>query len=424
MTATNSQRWRYHAADSTGVDVAGEIDAASERDAVDALRRRALWVTSLEPMRMEARLDVPKDGAFHETTRPMSTARAWLARLTGDSVASELAVITRAMSTLLAAGVPLDRALAYAAGPSSRPELQRAFSAVRDGVRKGESLSGAMSREPVFPALFGPTLSAGEASGTLDTSLETIADHLDRAEAMRARLRAALAYPALLGVASIGGVVVILLMVVPRFATLIADSGGTLPFSTRMLIAVSGVVTRGWWLIVAVLFLAVFLVRRWLANGANRTRWHRARLGWPIVGQFERTRAAASYTGVLAVALRAGVSLLQAMRLARGVVRNVQIAGQLAEAEERVRSGGSLARALDGILPPLSVRLLDAGEAGGNLSAMAARASQTADVELQRAASGAVALVEPALILVFGAVVGFVALALLQAIYGLNARTL
>jgi len=424
-------RWRYHAADANGADVAGEIDAPSERDAVDALRRRALWVTTLEPLdratgaKSAAVSSMDSSGAQRRLDHGMFTRiRAVLVAFGGTSLSAELAIVTRAMSTLLGAGVPLDRALAYAAGPSARAELQRAFGAVRERVRAGDAFSAAASRESVFPAVFAPTIAAGEASGTLDRSLASLADHLDRVEALRARLRAALVYPAVLGVASVVGMVVILLVVVPRFATLVTDSGGTLPLSTRALVAASATVTRGWWLMLGALVAGIALGQRWLRDPRNRSRWHASRLRWPLVGHIERTRASAAYAGVLSVALGAGVSLLAAMRLARGVVSNLAIASSLAAAEERVAAGGSLAGAMDGVLPPLSVRLLDAGEAGGDLAGMAARASETADAELQRTASGAVALVEPLLILGFGGLVGFVALALLQAIYGLNARTL
>ncbi len=436
MSIDEARRWRYHAANAAGVDVAGEIEAASERDAVDALRRRALWVTTITPIGGSAVANESgKPGAI--SAQSFTALRARLSALFADSTDASLAVTIRAMSSLLGAGVPLDQALAYAAGESravagsiaravaEQPGAwEHAFASVRNAVRSGDALSTAVAREPRFPVVFAPTLAAAEASGTLGTALGTLADHLDRASALRARLRAALAYPALLGVASVLAIVVIMLVVVPRFAALVADSGGTLPWSTRALVAASSLLARWWWLIAAVLLAMTAAVRQWLADPAHRARWHRARVGWPVIGHLERTRAAAAYTGVLAVALRAGVPLLQAMTLARRTVRNVATGDRLAEAEQRVRSGGAVAAALDGILPPLCVRLLDAGEAGGELAAMAERASDAADAELQRVANGAVTLVEPALILAFGALVGFVALALLHAIYGLNARSL
>lgn len=424
---TAAVRWRYRAADANGSDVSGEIDAPTERDAVDALRRRALWVTTLEPLAPRSSSGAPSANAASAaggatSARVTGTMRESLSRLAGNSRSSELAVTIRAMATLLAAGVPLDRALAYAAGPATRADLRAAFIDVRERVRAGDALSAALSGHAVFPAVFAPTVAAGESSGALDAALSSLAEHLERAEAVSAKLRAALVYPALLGVASVVGIVVILLVVVPRFAALITDIGGALPWSTRALVAAGNAFSRWWWLLLLVVVGAVVAIRRWLAVPRNRLQWHQWQLGWPLLGRFGRSKAAASYTGVLALSLRAGVPLLSAMRLARGVVGNQALTSRLEEAEARVRSGGSVAAALDGILPPLSVRLLDAGEASGDLAGMASRAADAADAETQRMATGALAMVEPLLILGFGTLVGFVALALLQAIYGINAR--
>ena len=414
----DSARWRYEAADATGAAVAGEIDASSEREAIDTLRRRALWVTTLTQATAQRASNAVEGG-----TTASATPRSWSAWRSRTS-ARELAIITRAVSTLISAGVPLDRALTYAANQAPDEASRRSFAAIRDAVRIGQSLSSAVASQPLFPAYFAPTLSAGEASGTLDASLSLLADHLERSDAVRTRLQSALIYPAILGIASIIGVTVILLVVVPRFATLIQDSGGTLPLSTRALIAISAVVTRGWWALLIAAVLAVVSWRRAMADVSLRRRWDAVLLSIPVLGALERTRGGAAYTGTLSVALRSGVGLLTAMSLARAVVTNRQLNAELAAAESRVRDGGTLARALEGALPPLAVRLLDAGEVGGDLPMLASRAATAADSDVQRAVSQAVTLVEPVLILGFGGLVGFVALALLQAIYGINARSL
>ena len=420
VAVADAARWRYEAADATGATVAGEIDALSERDAIDTLRRRALWVTTLTPASAQPTRSSAESQRGNGVSLSKSSWSTWRSRTSPR----ELAIITRAVSTLLSAGVPLDRALTYAANQAPDEASRRSFATIRDAVRNGESLSRAVASQSLFPAYFAPTLSAGEASGTLDASLSLLADHLERSDAVRTRLQAALIYPAILGVASIIGVTVILLVVVPRFATLIQDSGGTLPLSTRTLIAVSNVVMRGWWALLIAAVLVAVGWRRAMTDASIRRRWDAALLRLPIMGPLERTRGGAAYTGTLSVALRSGVGLLAAMSLARAVVTNRQLNAELAAAESRVRDGGTLARALDGALPPLAVRLLDAGEVGGNLAILASRAAEAAEGDVERAVSKAVTLVEPVLILGFGGLVGFVALALLQAIYGINARTL
>ena len=416
----SSGRWRYRAASADGSAVRGEIDAASERDAVDTLRRRDLWVVELEPIA----------GASQRVTQHRDTSGSSFGRvasLLADRVGNsdaDLAVVIRAIATLLGAGVPLHRALAYAAQESAGPAQRSAFATVRDAVERGDSLSVAVARHDVFPRVFAPLLAAGEGSGTLDASMLLLAEYLERRAALRSRLRSALIYPSILGVASIGGVAVILLMVVPRFAALISDSGGTLPVSTRVLIGVSVALTKGWWIALLLVVVLTVMLQQWMRNPAARRRLDESRLSWPLIGRLERLQAAAGYTGTLAIGLRAGVSLLTSMSLARAVVSNQHMSAALAEAERRVHGGARVSESLTGLLPPLTERLLDAGETSGDLAGMAARAADASDAELQRTVTQAVVLIEPVMILGFGGLVGFVALALLQAIYGLNAGVL
>ncbi len=408
-------RWRYRAADARGLTATGEIDASSEREAIDALRRRDLWVTDLSLVLTSGHAAPPE----HPT---VPTGFQWRPRRSPSQ--AEFAVVIRAIAMLLSAGVPLDRALAYAAAQASSAEARTAFAAVRESVRGGEALSTAVARQPLFPTLFAPTLAASEASGSLDTTLTMLADQLDRDAAVRSRLQSALIYPSILALASVVGVSVILLVVVPRFAALISDGGGTLPLSTRLLVAMSGALMRGWWLMLILALVSAIGWRRWLRMPDQQRRWHAARLAWPVTGPLERMQEATRYTSTLSVALKSGVSLLGAMALARGVVSNRALAAALEAAEARVRDGGTLASGLDRVLPPLAVRLLDAGEVGGDVAGMAGRAAAAADADVQLAIGRAMALVEPVMILGFGGVVGFVALALLQAIYGINARSL
>ena len=422
-------RFRYRAADAQGTAVRGEIDANSARDAVDALRRRALWVIELYPLASTSRDGTRIAGSIDDSTTASSAAPTTFvstmrARVAGlwRSANTELAAEVRAISTLLNAGVPLYRALSYAVTQAPDPSLRIAFAAVRDAVEGGSSLSNALSARAEFPRAFAPLVAAGEASGTLGASLSLIADHLERRDLLRSKLQSALVYPAILGAASTVGIVVILLLVVPRFAGLIAETGGTLPTSTRALVAMSGVLTRYGWLLLILLAVIAVLTQRWLATNGARLVFHERRLRWPLLGSLERTRAAASYVGTLAVALRSGVAMLQAMALARAVVSNEHLSARMLEAEARVQGGARLSDALAGTLPPLAERLLDAGETSGDLAGMATRAAEACDAEAQKRVAQAVTLIEPVMILGFGGVVGFVALALLQAIYGLNAQ--
>jgi len=399
----------------------GEVEAVSAEAAVDLLRRRSLWVIDLEPARGASTSAPVSSGSASTSTSPTR----FLDRLSRRTTNGEesLAILTRSVATLLESGVPLERALAFAASGETDPRWQRVFGGLQTAVTRGESLSEAAARVEALPRAYAPLLAAAEASGSMAATFVRLADDLEARSQLRARVRAALVYPTLLAVASTVGTLVILVVVVPRFADLIAGAGGTVPASTRLLIGLSALLSRFGWLLAIAVILAGTAVRQSLQDGSRRRRWHATRLGWPLVGRFEREQAAAGYLSTLAVALESGVPLLRAMSLARGTVGNDALAERLAGAEAVVRDGGSVSQALAGSLPPLATRLLEAGEQGGALAPLARRAATAASDQVQRVITSAVALIEPAMILGFGGVVGFVALALLQAIYGINASS-
>jgi len=423
-------RWRYQASDAQGTMTRGEVDAVTAEAAADLLRRRSLWVIDLEPTGPAATAVASKTSVSTTASTSASTTAAAaptrfldrLARRTTDGDES-LAILTRSIATLLESGVPLERALAFAASGETDPRWQRIFAGLQEAVTRGESLSEATTRIEALPRTYAPLLAAAEASGRMADTFARLADDLEQRSQLRARVRAALVYPTLLALASTVGTAVILVVVVPRFADLIAGAGGTVPASTRMLIGLSALLSRFGWLLAVAVVLAGTAVRQSLQDPARRRRWHAARLSWPLVGRFEREQAAAGYLGTLAVALESGVPLLRAMSLASGTVSNDAIAERLARAESVVRDGGSVSQALSGSLTPLATRLLEAGEQGGALAPLARRAATAASEQVQRVITGAVALIEPVMILGFGGVVGFVALALLQAIYGINASS-
>jgi general secretion pathway protein F len=413
-------RWRYQAADAQGATTRGEVDAVSAEAAVDLLRRRSLWVIDLEPTRGAPALATSAGPA--STSPPQARFLDRLSRRTTNGEDS-LAILTRSVATLLESGVPLERTLAFAASGETDARWQQVFRGLQTAVTRGESLSEAAGRVEALPRAYAPLLAAAEASGSMAATFARLADDLEARSQLRARVRAALVYPTLLALASTVGTLIILVVVVPRFADLIAGAGGTVPASTRLLIGLSALLSRFGWLLAIAVILAGTAVRQSLQDGSRRRRWHAARLRWPLVGRFEREQAAAGYLSTLAVALESGVPLLRAMSLARGTVGNDALAERLAGAEAVVRDGGSVSQALAGSLPPLATRLLEAGEQGGALAPLARRAAKAASDQVQRVITSAVALIEPAMILGFGGVVGFVALALLQAIYGINASS-
>lgn len=394
-------RYHYRAATSAGETVEGIVHAASRQTVLEELRRRHLF-----PVALDESAPLPGTAAAPRLSRRAAVA-LW----------------TRSAATLLAAGVPLDRALAFTAAQAGHAGLADAVRDVRRAVQGGASLADALGRHPrYFDPLFVAMVSAGEASGALEVVFERLADHVDAAAELRSQVRSALLYPALMAVVACVGVTVLLGFVVPRFAAILADLGGTLPVSTRLLLGASRLVTAGWWVWLIAAGVVAYAVPRALARPERRRRWHEARLGWPWVGDLERKYAAAALARTLGLLLKSGVPAHPALKIARNSTANLALQEGVDRAAAALAEGGALAPALSGTLPPLALQMIAVGEETGRLEELCLRIAETYDGEVRRAVRAAVAMLEPSLILVFGTLIGFVALAMLQAIYGINVK--
>ena len=393
-----NQQFRYRAATSAGDLVEGVVHAGSARDAADELRRQTLVPVSIESATRQAPRAISRGAGRHEA----------------------VAVSLRTIATLLAAGLSLERALDFAARHASHPDVAGAFEAIRTDVQRGVMLSDAVRKHAALGAFAASVCHAGEESGTLDQALSRLADWYESETELRSQVRTALLYPALMGVVAGIGVIVLLTFVVPRFVAILGDVGGQLPLSTRLLVGASHLFAGWWWIWLALLAVAVLAIRWWLAEPGNRRRWHAARLRVPLLGVLEQSAATARFTNALSVLLNGGTSMLAAVRVAAEGVTNSAIAGELEAAGERIARGERVSASLAGALPPLAVEMLAAGEEGGRLPEMCARVAKVHEDAVGRSLRALVRLIEPVLILAFGAIVGFIALAMLQAVYSVN----
>lgn len=400
MTTATAQ-FRYRAATADGRLVEGVMQAASRQLALEGLRRQHLY-----PVRVDE----------------ASVSRA---AGVGRRLGRRAAVVlwTRNLATLLGAGVPLDRALAFTTQHAGHEGLATALREVRRVVHGGATLAEALGRQPrYFDQLFVAMVSAGESSGALDIVFAQLSQQLEEGAELTSQIRSTLLYPALMSVVAVVGVGVLLGFVIPRFASVLADMGGSMPWSTRLLLGISHTVLSWWWLWLAVAAMAIVAAPRLLAQPEWQLRWHAARLRWPILGDIERKYSTARVTHTLGLLLRSGVPALPALKIARASATNVTIRNALDRATAAVAEGSALAPALGGTLPPLAVQMLAVGEESGRLDELCLRVAESYDGEVRRAMRTAVTLIEPALILTFGGLVGFIALAMLQAIYGIDLK--
>jgi type II secretory pathway component PulF len=391
--------YRYRAAAATGEIVEGVLQAPSRQLVLAELQRQHLYPVAVDEV---------AGGAPERRSRRLGRRAA-------------VGLWTRSTATLLGAGVPLDRALGFGASHLGHDGLETAIREVRRAVRNGSALADALGRHGrYFDPLYVATVSAGESTGALDAVFQRLADHLDETGELRSQVRSAMIYPVLMACVTLLGTAVLLAFVVPRFADIMADVGGRLPLTVRLLMAASTVVTGGWWLWLALLALAAFAIRRGLGRPETLRRWHARRLELPWVGEFERKYLTARFTRTLGLLLRSGLPMLQALRIARASASNLVFQAGVERAAAAVAEGGNVASSLAGTLPPLASQMLAVGEESGQLDTLCLRVADAYDADVRRTLRTMVALVEPAMILVFGTLVGFVALAMLQAIYGIN----
>lgn len=388
----------YRALTAEGRSRGGVIDAESGRAAWQALRTRGVYPTEL------------REQAPAATWRPLG--------------AGERALAMRQLATLIAAGVPAAEALAAAAAHAEHPALARALAVAHARLREGEPLADALAASPrVFPPLYRDLVRAGEAAGALAAVLCRLAEHAEAEAALRARLRAALTYPAVMLLATGAVLAFLLAWVVPQVTELFAETGATLPLATRLLVGLSGLLGRTWWAVLLVVLGGWWALGRWAATPAGRQRLDAAWLRLPLLGRLIRRAAAARLARTLATLAAGGVPLEAALGIAGAAVGNRRLGEAVAAAREAVRQGEPLAAALgaSGEFPPLLVRLAGVGERSGTMAETLAHAAAAGEAEVERTLTTLTALVEPLLVLAMGAVVLALVVAVLLPLFDLSA---
>jgi general secretion pathway protein F len=394
----------YQALDASGKTQRGVLQGDTARAVRGSLRERGLNPLSVE----EVREGVARDANVF--------ARRGLS-------GTQLALLTRQLATLIGAGLPIDEALG-ALSEQAENERQRGMTvALRARVMEGASLAQAMGEFPEsFPEIFRATVGAGEQSGRLDTVLEKLADYAEARDALRQKILAALAYPLLLSLVAAAVVAGLLTWVVPQIVGVFQNLHQTLPLATRALMALSAFLRAWGWVLLLLLVIAIVAARIALRSEPLRYRWHAFLLRVPLIGRLTRAANTARATRTLALLSESAVPLLDALGIAAQVVPNLPMREAMRRAAFKVREGTAFSRALgeSGQFPPVALRLIASGERSGELSRMLGEAAAQQQRELDRWLGALTAVLGPAVILLVGAMVLFIVLAILLPIFNLN----
>lgn len=335
----------------------------------------------------------------------------------------EVLEITRAMAALLPAGMPLAQSLNAATGVSSG-EVRTALQEVRARVERGEMLSAALAGYPrLFPPMYIGVVRAGEKSGDLDSAFSRLAIQLERDELLRGRVLSAAIYPLLLATAGTMAVTVLLFFVLPRFVGLLEGTGAKLPASTRLLLGLSALLHQFWFMLILIPAGIVLLITWLRQSEEGRLAAARMLLALPLVNTLRRYALAARFARLVGVLLGGGAPLLTALDDTVESLGDPVARREVERIRTVVREGSSLRAAVSQspIFPPLLSQLIGVGEEAGRLREFLLKAAEIFEERTERATQRLATLAEPAMIVMFGAVVATIALSLLQAIYGINA---
>jgi general secretion pathway protein F len=335
------------------------------------------------------------------------------------ATATDLALLSRQLSTLIGAGLPLDESLAATAEQQEKQSLQLSLEKVRAEVQQGVSLHEALEAEKQFPELFVSMVAVGEASGSLDRIMEQLADYFDDASRVSQRVRSALTYPILMGVIGSGVLFFLVTFVLPNVTRMLVTLDRELPLPTRILIGGSDLLANWWWLLLLLLAGGLLLLQRYLATSAGCLKKDTLLLRLPIVGNLYRAIATARFARTLGSLLQAGVALPRALEISSSLLGNLRLRNVVDDAIVAVREGSDLSGPLSrsGLFPPLLTRLIAAGEKSGQLENMLLRAAVTCEQQSEMAIAGLLSLLEPIMIVVMGVAVGYIVLAILLPIF-------
>lgn len=394
------QTYAYVALEPTGRKRSGFIEAADRETAMAQVTAEGRYLLELR-----------------EHAKPGETLHAGMR---GKVSRADLALFTRRLADLSAAGLPLDRVLQVVSEQSESAQLSAVCLDALEEVRGGMSVSQALAKHPrYFPEVFTQTLRAGEAGGQFPDVAGRLADFQQIEVTRRSQIISAMIYPSVLMCTAAFVIVAIVGFVLPRLAGVFKDLGGDLPITTKMLLSGSGFITSYWVWIIGGIVVATVAYRTWAATeqgGLTRDKWI---LKVPLIGKIVLKAVVSRYARVLGMLVYGGVPILEGLRLAGLAAGNRVFRHSSDAVEQEVREGRAIADAMRdaGVFPPVLTHMVAIGEETGDLPKMLGRVSDSLDFEVDNAMRRLTALVEPFIVLLMGGFVGFVVLSVLLPIY-------
>jgi type II secretory pathway component PulF len=423
--------YAYKAIDRQGRQSSGTLPADSRAGVFDQLEAKGLSAVSVSEQGAGTATEKSRVGRLFgssaltgEGSGPaVNTANVPLPAATKVSQAS-LEAFTREMSNLLAAGLPLSRAMSLLKREASQPSAKRVWGEVHDDVVGGMPLGDALAKWPrIFSSVYVAMVRAGEAGGFLPLVLQQIADFRTREQELKGKVKAAMVYPIVLACLAVAVLVFLLTFFIPRFSTIFAEFGADLPFLTKMIVAASTLVTKYGLFVGIAVVIAIVTGRRAAATENGKRAIERALLGTPALGRVVARFALVRFTRMLGTLVGSGVPLVTSLRTAKEALGNQTLADAVSHAIEEVQRGAALSRSLAAspiLFPASVVEMVAVAEETGRLDKELVRLSVAYEADLERQLRMLVALAEPLMLFVMAGIIGTVVVGMLLPVFMLQ----
>lgn len=398
--------YSYEATTREGSIITGSIEADSERLAVDRLQDMGYF-----PLRMNR-----AEGRKVFISGLLSLVHARVKE-------KDIMTFTYQLGVLLDAGFPLDKSLAILSDLTEKKGVRGLIKDVLSQIRSGKSFSESLSKFPaIFPLFYVNMIKAGEAGGFLEDTISRLAVYLENSQALKQDIRSALIYPFILAVVGGSAVVLLLTFVVPKFTRIFSDMGEALPLPTTILLTISNGLINYWWIILLLILGGFFALRYYLKNESGGRWWDRLKFKLPLFGMLFRQTAVSRFARTVGTLLKSGVPILNALEIVKGTLGSERMAEMISSVREGVRKGKGISEPLKktDIFPPIAVHMVTVGEETGRLDEMLLKVADRFDLEVRTTVKRLLSLLEPALILFTGIIVGFIVIAMLMAIFSIN----
>lgn len=388
----------YKATTSDGAIINGAIEAADEKSAVERLKNSGIILLNISAQGKKAKK-----------------------RFIFKSSREDLLTFTTELSTLLSSGLPLDMSLSMLAGISESAQMRETIKSILQSIREGSSFSEALQKHPsIFPRLYVNMMKAGEAGGVLNVVLDKLSEFLETSKEIKEYVFSSMIYPAILFVTGMASIIILLTFMVPKFTTIFAELGTSLPLATRILLLFSDSIKAYWWLILLFIAAGWTIFRNYIKTDKGRYNWDSFKLR--MMGDVIRKLETARFCRTLGTLLRSGVPMLQALNNAKDVINNHVIAAAIDSLSKGAKEGKGITIPLSqaNVFPPLAVSMIKVGEETGQLDDMLIKVAVTYEKSLKVTIRKFISLLEPVMILSMGLIIGFIVLSMLMAIFSIS----